>query len=108
MKPDGLFLGGAFEETGREAVRAIKVKAADFPSELSVRVAGDSWQLAPVGVPAQLHDSEIVPVNEFSGLTLTVKSAEFPAANVAPPGLILRPKSGTPSTTASEDSRCAD
>src|SRR5271165_5843456 len=108
MKPDGLFLGGAFEETSREAVDAIKVEAADFPSELSVRVAGDSWQLAPIGVPAQLHDSEIVPVNEFSGLTLTVKSAEFPAANVAPPGLILRPKSGTPSTTASEDSRCAD
>ena len=83
----------------RLAVDAIKVEEADFPSELSVRTAGDNWQLVPVGVPVQLHDNEIVPINEFSGLTLTVKLAEFPAANVALPGLVLRSKSGTPFTT---------
>ena len=99
MKPDGLFLGGAIELTAPEAVDATRVEAADIPSELSVTVAEDSWQLAPVGVPTQLHDSEIVPTNEFSGLALTVKLAEFPAATVALPGLILRSKSGTALTT---------
>jgi hypothetical protein len=99
MGPAGPFLGRAIEVTEFEAVDAAKVEAADFPSELTVRLAGVSWQLVPLGVPAQLHDSEMVPIKEFSGSTLTVKLAELPAASVEPPGLMLKLKSGTPSTT---------
>jgi hypothetical protein len=96
---EGHLLSKFVDATEPAAVYTVKVEAPAFPSELIVSVPGDSWQLVPLGVFVQLHDSVTIPVNSFCGAILTVKLAEFPADMVVPAGLIVIAKSGSPSIT---------